>query len=154
MASVQKPVMRQMRLQVANSLLFLIYIHHICSVSRMQPALKHKTKQKKKKIASHLLTRVLFPLPFLPLLFPVAFPLGLPLQPLAFHVLLIQRGLTSASIPVPGSKHVAVSPAEAYKSIMQRTDIIYGCEVNYPNIMKVELSLEIKFCNFHVISRR
>ena len=37
---------------------------------------------------------------------------------------------------------------------MQRTDIIYGYEGNYQNIMKVESSLEVKFCNFHVISRR
>lgn len=141
-----------MHLQVANSVLFLIYIHHICSVSRMQPALKHETKQK--KVASDLLTRVLFPLPFLPLSFPVVFLLGLPLQPLVFHLLLIQCGLTSASLSVPRSKRFAASPAEAQKSTVQRTDIIYGYEVNYPNIMKVESSPEITFCNFHVISRR
>lgn len=141
-----------MHLQVANSVLFLIYIHHICSVSRMQPVLKHETKQK--KVASDLLTRVLFPLPFLPLSFPVVFLLGLPLQPLVFHLLLIQCGLTSASLSVPRSKRFAASPAETQKSTVQRTDIIYGYKVNYPNIMKVESSPEITFCNFHVISRR
>ena len=144
--------MKQMHLRAANSVLFLTYVHLICSLNSRQSSLKHETKQKKKKlpvftnstpVSSSFLCRFLwFSSRACPssLLFSACCLLNLAsCQP--------QFQFQAANI-LPPLKH------RTQENTMQRTDIIYGYEGNYQNIMKVESFLEVKFCNFHVISRR
>lgn len=99
-----------------KTVLFLISMHLICSLSKMQPALKHKTKLNKK---SPLLTNsspvfLFFFLCYFPWFSTWASPSSL----FIFHLLFIKHGLTSASISVPCRKHFATSQAENQKNTM------------------------------------
>lgn len=134
-----------MHLQLAKSVLFLTSIHPVCLASkRLPPALENKSTP---KTHLSLLTCVLLPLLFLPSYFP------------PFSSWLWAASLFPFAVPYPWSH---TQPQFQFWAVLSSTepeeqyvDARYNSyEVHHPNIMKVQSSLAVKFCNFHVISRR